>query len=120
MTPIDRDALERAIAACRAQDAGRAKQIDSMLSDEPWEQVARFAAYSAQIDSLGLMPWQSPPCYADMSALDQPYGDPRAAREGAELAPRMQRCGVSRWHPDPLRACETAEAEAKGVGGCPL
>jgi hypothetical protein len=113
MTPIDRDALERALVACRAQDAGRAKQIDSMLSDEPWEQVARFAAYSAQIESLGLMPWQNPPCYADTSALDQPYGDPRAAREGAELALRMRRCGVSRWEPNPVRECERIEAEQR-------
>jgi hypothetical protein len=59
------------------------------------------------------MPWQSPPCYPTMSALDQPYGDPGAKREGAELALRMQRCGVSRWHPDPARECERIEAERK-------
>jgi hypothetical protein len=75
----------------------------------------RIAAYSAQIDALGLMPWQSPPCYADMSALNQPYGDPRAAREGAELALRMQRCGISRWHPDPPRECEEAEQRGAAV-----
>jgi hypothetical protein len=66
-----------------------------------------------QIESLALMPWQNPPCYADMSALDQPYGDARAAREGAELALRMQRCGVSRWHPDPARECDRIEAEQR-------
>jgi hypothetical protein len=43
-----------------------------------------------------------------MSALDQPYGDPGAKRETAELAMRTQRCGVSRWHPDPVAACEAA------------
>ncbi len=43
-----------------AQDAARAKQIDSMLADEPWEDVARFAAYSAQIDSLGLIALAKP------------------------------------------------------------
>src|SRR6478735_5858621 len=106
MDQLDKDALERALAACRMQDAGRAKQIDSMLADKPWEEVAKFAAYSAQIESLALMPWQNPPCYADMSALDQPYGDARAAREEAELALRMRRCGVSRWHPDPARECD--------------
>ncbi|OSI64964.1 hypothetical protein BSZ22_32490 [Bradyrhizobium canariense] len=55
------------------------------------------------------MPWMSPPCYPNMSALDQPYGDPGAKREGAELALRMRRCGVSRWHPDPARECERVE-----------
>jgi hypothetical protein len=82
MTPTDRDALERAIAVSSA----RAKQIDQMLSDRPWEEITRFAACSAQIEALQLTPWQSPRCYADMSALDQPFGDPGAKRESAELA----------------------------------
>ena len=55
-----------------------------------------------------------------MSALNEPYGDVGAKREIAELALRMQRCGVSRWHPNPVAACEAAEAEAKRVGECPL
>ena len=61
---IDRDALKRALVACRAESPGRAKQLDSKLRDEPWEEVAKFAAYSAQIEGLGLMPWQNPPIYA--------------------------------------------------------
>jgi hypothetical protein len=81
MNEIDRDALERALVACRAQDAGRAKQIDSMPLDEPWERAARFAAYSAQMDSLGLMPWQSPPCQAGLNDLNQPLGDARGRRK---------------------------------------
>jgi hypothetical protein len=48
-----------------------------------------------------------------MSALDQPYGDPGGRRESAELALRMQRCGVSRWHPDPARECDRVEAEKR-------
>lgn len=68
------------------------------------------AANHCQIEALGLMPWQSLRCYPTLSALDQPYGDPGAKREGAELALRMQRCGVSRWHPDPVAACEATEA----------
>ena len=46
-----------------------------------------------------------------MNALDQPYGDAGAKRELAELALRMHRCGVSRWRPNPVAACEAAEAE---------
>jgi hypothetical protein len=37
-------------------------------------------------------------------------------RAAALLRQRMERCGVSRWHPDPVAACEAAEAEAKRVG----
>jgi hypothetical protein len=43
--------------------------------------------------------------------LTSPYGDPGARRESDELALRMRRCGVSRWHPDPARECERIEAE---------
>jgi hypothetical protein len=59
------------------------------------------------------MPWQLAPCYADMRALDQPFGDPGAKRELAELALRMPRCGLSRWHPNPVAACEAAEADQR-------
>ena len=60
MTPIDRHALKRALVACRAESPARAKQIDSMLTDEPWEGVAQFASHLRAKDSaLDLMPWQS-------------------------------------------------------------
>ncbi|AWO94481.2 MULTISPECIES: hypothetical protein [Bradyrhizobium] len=72
--------------------------------------VQLLAANHCRIEALGLMKWQSLRCYPTLSALDQPYGDPGAKREGAELALRMQRCGVSRWHPDPVAACEATEA----------
>jgi hypothetical protein len=108
MDRIDRDALERAIVACRAQDAGSAKQIDHMLLDRPWELVARFAAYSAQMDALGLMPWQSPPCQASLAALHEPFGDARA-RESAEVLRRLLDAGLSPFEPDPLAAIAEAE-----------
>jgi hypothetical protein len=43
------------------------------------------------------------------SALREPFGDPPAARESAELRQGMEWCGVSRWHLDPVAACEAAE-----------
>jgi hypothetical protein len=39
---IDQAALKRALVACRAQSKARAKQIDSMLADRPWEEVGGF------------------------------------------------------------------------------
>jgi hypothetical protein len=53
-------------------------------------------------------------CYADVRALNQPYGDPGGKREIAELALRMQRLGISRWHPDPLAVCIEAEQRKGG------
>jgi hypothetical protein len=60
LTLIDKDAITRAIAVCRAESAARAKLIDSKLRDEKWESAAQFASYSAQNRCLRLQPWQSP------------------------------------------------------------
>jgi hypothetical protein len=45
---IDRDALERCIAAARAESLGRAKQIDSKLQNETRERVGLFACRCSQ------------------------------------------------------------------------
>jgi hypothetical protein len=111
MREIDLNALERALVACRAEGAARAKQLDSKLRDEPWEEVAQFASYCAQGRALDLMPWQSPPCHANLRALSEPFGDPRAARESAELLKKMRALGLSRFEPDPLAAIAEAERQ---------
>jgi hypothetical protein len=43
------------------------------------------------------------------SALREPFGDPRAARESAELLKRLSDTGLSRFEPDPLAAIAEAE-----------
>jgi hypothetical protein len=93
MTPIDREALERAVQLC-------ARQIDAKLRDEPWEDVARFCAFSAQIESLHLQPWESTVVYAD-------------SPEAHALLRRLKAAGLSKFEPDPLRALQRVEAEAK-------
>ena len=62
MTRNDRAALKLALALCRNESPGRAQQIDSMLEDQPWAEVATFAAFCCQSRSLHLDPWQEPPC----------------------------------------------------------
>jgi len=116
MNPTDRAAFDLAIEIASNESSARRRQIDGMLAHgEDYANVGRFAAQCCQMIALDLAPWQLPPCYADMStnALNQPYGDPGARRESAELALRMQRCGVSRWHPDPARECDRVEAEQR-------
>jgi hypothetical protein len=114
MTPIDIAALSKALAAARAEDAGRRQQIDAMLIDRPWERVAQFAAGCAQSANLGLMPWQSPPCRASLRDLDQPYGDPSGKRESAELLKRLIDAGLSIFEPSPLAAlAAVADAEQR-------
>ncbi|WP_409191035.1 hypothetical protein [Bradyrhizobium sp. RDM4] len=105
---IDRAAFDLAIEVAR-KDPDQRRRFDAMVgAGDDYAEIGRAAAYHCQIESLGLMPWMSPPCYPTMSALDQPYGDAGAKREIAELVLRMRRCGVSRWHPNPVNACEAA------------
>jgi hypothetical protein len=103
MTRKDRNALKLAMTMAR-KDAAKARQLDDKLADgEPWEQVAQFAAYGCQFRSLKLRPWECAPLDADCEFSNSP---------GAlALLKRMQRAGVSRWHPDPMAALSAAEAE---------
>lgn len=109
MDAIDRDALTRCLAAARAEGPGRAKQIDSMLADRPWERVGIFACSCAQSRSLDLLPWQLPPFRASLRDLDKPFGDASGRRESAELLQRLHDAGVSIFEPDPIAALERAE-----------
>jgi hypothetical protein len=101
LDPIDIVALQLAIAKARARNKRRREQIDAMLVDRSWEEVAQFAAYGRQFVSLKLKPWQTPPCFV----ADE--NEPRVGEEeAAKLLRRMLRAGISRWHPDPMAALE--------------
>jgi hypothetical protein len=67
MTKVDREALKRALATSRSNPE-YAVQIETILSAEPWDRVAGYAAYCCQIDNLGLQPWQDPPMYAELES----------------------------------------------------
>jgi hypothetical protein len=111
LSQVDRDALERALAMARKESPGRSQQIDDKLVDEPWFDVATFAAYGCQTDSLHLKPWQSPPCWIDdlvgtiQAGNDGKNGDYAAAK----LLQRLLDAGVSRYEPDPIKALEQAK-----------
>jgi hypothetical protein len=95
--------------ATAQRDPTEARWIDDRLaSGRDRVDVGKSAAYHCQIVSLGLLPWEIPPCYA--MARPAVYDHQRASRR---LLGRMLDAGVSKWHPDPVAACEAAEAEAK-------
>jgi hypothetical protein len=100
VTKTDRAALKLAIKQCRAESPERAEQIDAKLADEPWEEVAEFAAYCCQTNNLRLKPWQTPPCHV---------GGDDVQPEAVRLLEQMRELGISRWHPDPLAAIEAAK-----------
>ena len=93
----DRAALKQAMEIAQ-RDPLRAEQLQAKLKDEPWEEVAEFAAFSVQIDSLDLLPWQAPP-----AIVSEDDDDPIQA-DAVKLLRRMLAAGVSRYHPDQLAA----------------
>ena len=106
---VDREALTLALKLAREQP-GRARQLDRMLEREDRFEVATFAAECCQERALRLKPWQPAPCRTRAGDLEAPPGDLFGHREAAELLQRMLALGMSRWHPDPLRAIEEATA----------
>lgn len=96
ITDTDRDAMTRAISAARGESAARRKQINAKLASQPWEVVGRFAAFSAQIMSLSLQPWESTLVYADTP-------------EAHALLRGLKAAGLSKYEPDPLEMLARAE-----------
>jgi hypothetical protein len=103
LDPVDRAALKLALVQCRALDPGRIPQLDKKLEDGCWVRAAEFAAFSQQIDRMGLKPWQLPPCCVRDENKPRP-GEETAAR----VLHRMLDAGISQWHPDPLAALAAA------------
>jgi hypothetical protein len=106
---LDREALKLAMAVA-LKDPFRKMQIEAKLELEPWVTVAKFASEVAQERALHLQPWEDAPCIADFYNDDCPKTPAAVA-----LLKRMLACGVSRWHPNPLAACEMAERSFKNA-----
>ena len=124
VSPMDRlttdhAALERAVAMYRSASAENFRGVDSMLANgTPWSEVAEYASYHCQVRNLGLPPWQPAPCKIDDIAAALKVQDPqRGYRAAAMLLQRMLRNNLSRFEPDPVAACEAAEAEQRRAAG---
>jgi hypothetical protein len=101
----DRAALELALRqTLEEKDRGRVEQVQSMLEGRTRLEVMKFCSFHRQTAALHLKPWELPPCLGDYNATGR---DEQAYR----LLKRMRKAGVSRWHPDPLRAVEAAEKQ---------
>jgi hypothetical protein len=112
LSAADRAALELALETARKLSPADRQQIDTMLKERSWREVAVFASHSAQEHSLRLQPWECwPPCKVEVGDTDEPGLEHRSIRKSAALLRRMLALGISRWHPDPVGAIEAAEAE---------
>jgi hypothetical protein len=88
LTPTDKAALKLAIVLARKGDRASQQQIDAMLKERPWREVAMFEAYGCQCDALRLKPWQLPPCWAEVDDQDNQAGLIPGHRAAAELRRR--------------------------------
>ncbi len=116
LSRADRAALELAIETTRKESPARRHQIDDFLATRPWLEVATFCAGCAQSRALRLPPWQPAPCSIESitAALGEP-DEQRGYRAAALLLQHMLDAGVSRWHPDPVAACEAAEGKRRAA-----
>jgi hypothetical protein len=77
------------------------------LQDEEWIEVAAFAAYGCQIESLSLKPWESPPC---VEGEDDPNPHDKDAQK---LLRQMLAAKISRYEPHPLEALRRAKRKRR-------
>ena len=119
----DREALERSMEIAR-RDAFRAEQLDDMLAGSPngfggwwikprpWDEVARFAAMICQGEAMNLAPFEPAPTQVNDENAER-KGDSvpwsRSWPRAAELVKRLKAAGISKYHPDPIRALAEAE-----------
>ena len=116
----DRDALERCVEVTRASSAEQREQVDAMLKDRDWIEVASFCAYSCQWDALHPALWQWPPCWVDPDDLPiKSDPDGHGLIEAGRLLQRLLNAGLSQFEPDPREALAAAKkrrlAAAEGV-----
>jgi hypothetical protein len=112
----DNDAFRRAIDILRA-DPVRKLQIKEMLAEQSFIEVGQFAAYSCQCRSLGLKPWQTPPCWIEDDDPGVPDGpDFQHWRQARDLARRLLKAGLSKYEPDPIEALERAKGRKRVRG----
>ena len=107
---VDRAAMTLAVEIARKENPQRRREIDDRLSSgDDWYEVATSCAFHCQRRALRLRPWQVAPCNLLPRDMD---GDPlRGGQAAAELSARMEKAGVSLWHPDPIAALAAAEFE---------
>src|SRR5262245_42990329 len=97
-------ALKRAMQIASAEPL-RKQQLEDMLQDRDWFEVARFAASCVQSQTLQLKPWQLPPCVCDEA-------DPNERdKQGQTLLKRMLAARISRYDPDPLAELEKKQKD---------
>jgi hypothetical protein len=110
LSPVDREALERAIELTKAENRARAAQITNKLKTESWREVAEFAAYHCQCRALQVRPWETVPVHVDEDDPIPLDDDVHRRARAIKLLRRLLASGLSRFEPQPLAALAKMEA----------
>ena len=117
LSPVDREALERAIEIARnSGEPGRREQIDRLMEKEGWFAAADFCCYCCQRELIRPRLCQPTPADIDPADIETiiARGDdaPNGNFTAAKLLKRMLRADLSRYEPDPVRALAEAKRRA--------
>ena len=107
LSPIDQDALTRALVIARAESGTERARFDDIEAQYGWREAGERAAYHLQVKTLRLKPWHCPPCDCRSDEVGHGYGHSRAE---VLLRRRMLGAGLSLYEPDPVAALERVEA----------
>jgi hypothetical protein len=109
---VDRGALDRALTIMlRHRELGRDFERRLAEQKEPWVEIARHAALSCQIASMGIKAWQVAPCEVEINQTDPPGDKHHRTRHASRTLERLLHGGLSRWEPNPPAALAAAEAK---------
>jgi len=108
LSATDVEALQRCIdLTLLEKDISRVEQVQAMLRERDWFEVASFCSYHQQYDALDLRPWEHTPCWVDADEIVSILAQPNDARyRAAKLAKELLDAGLSIYEPSPLQALE--------------
>jgi hypothetical protein len=109
LSPIDQDALERALVIARAESAQERDRLDDIEARAGWVSAAQSASYHLQVKTLRLKPWHCPPCDCRSDEIGHGYGHSRAE---VMLRRRLLKANLSLYEPDPVAALEKIASSA--------
>jgi len=105
---VDVAALERAVASVLgSDDQGRREQVQDMLREREWYEVARFCACLCQMQVLRLRPWEIEPGslteaqVGRIIATGEPHDDLHGRYKAAVIGQRLLDSGRSLFEVDP-------------------
>jgi len=107
LSPIDQNALTRALVIARAESGTERARFDDIEAQYGWREAGERAAYHLQVKTLRLKPWHCPPCDCRSDEVGHGYGHSRVE---VMLRRRMLEAGLSLYEPDPVAALERVEA----------